>query len=185
MRKQIGIMMAILGLGMCIITTNARAIEINKGDAKVELTQNENVVRDFEEVKLKSDVKEVAREEFENIETEIIIRVNPEFDGSLNDDLNKIGIISTENIFDIGDTVMYLVKTEKAVDGIIEKLELLPYVEYAEYNQTGKFISTESTNDTEIQKTTVDVREDNLNIIIVTMTCVLAVVGIFIYKRKK
>ncbi len=86
-------------------------------------------------------IKDTAPEnDFEIIETEIIINVTSQYDGTLNDELKEIGIISVENIFDLEGTVMYLVKTEAPVEDVITKLQGLSYVNYAEYNMSGTFI---------------------------------------------
>ncbi len=69
------------------------------------------------------------------IETEIIINVTEEYDGTLTAELTNLGVVSVENIFAVEDTIMYLIKTEEPVKDIIEKLEALSFVNYAEYNR--------------------------------------------------
>ncbi len=69
------------------------------------------------------------------IYTEIIIRVTKDFDGTLTDELKNLGVVSIRNIFDYEDTIMYVVETEEPVENIIEKLEELDHVNYAEYDQ--------------------------------------------------
>ena len=69
------------------------------------------------------------------IENEVIIEVNSNFTGEITSEMKELGVISLEKIFDIGDTIMYLVRIENAPDDVIEKLQELPQVKAAEYNQ--------------------------------------------------
>ena len=69
------------------------------------------------------------------IENEVIIEVNSNFTGEITPEMEELGVISLEKIFDIGDTIMYLVRIENAPDDVIEKLQELPQVKTAEYNQ--------------------------------------------------
>ena len=69
------------------------------------------------------------------IENEVIIEVNSDFTGEITPEMEDLGVISLEKIFDIGDTIMYLVRIENAPDDVIEKLQELPQVNAAEYNQ--------------------------------------------------
>ena len=69
------------------------------------------------------------------MENEVIIEVNSNFTGEITSEMKELGVISLEKIFDIGDTIMYLVRIENAPDDVIEKLQELPQVNAAEYNQ--------------------------------------------------
>ena len=69
------------------------------------------------------------------IENEVIIEVNSDFTGEITSEMKELGVISLEKIFDIGDTIMYFVRIENAPDDVIEKLQELPQVNAAEYNQ--------------------------------------------------
>ena len=76
-----------------------------------------------------------ATSENDIIENEVIIEVNSNFTGEITPEMEELGVISLEKIFDIGDTIMYLVRIENAPDDVIEKLQELPQVNAAEYNQ--------------------------------------------------
>ncbi len=78
-------------------------------------------------------------DDFMIIETEIIINVTRDYDGTISQELEALGVIAVDKIFDAADTVMYLITTEKPVDNIIQQLESIDYIHYAEYNQTGIF----------------------------------------------
>ncbi len=69
------------------------------------------------------------------IDTEIIINVTKDYDGSLNDDLKNVGAVSVRNIFNSGDTIMYLVTLSGPNEQAAEQLEALDYINYVEYNQ--------------------------------------------------
>ncbi len=77
----------------------------------------------------------VANDNSSIIDTEIIINVTEDYDGTLTKELVDLGVVSVENIFDLNETVMYVITTKEPVENIIEKLEKLSYVNYAEYNQ--------------------------------------------------
>lgn len=69
------------------------------------------------------------------IESEVIIEVNSNFTGEITSEMRELGVISLEKIFDIGDTIMYLVRIENAPDDVIEKLQDISDIKSAEYNQ--------------------------------------------------
>ena len=69
------------------------------------------------------------------IESEVIIEVNSNFTGEITSEMRELGVISIEKIFDIGDTIMYLVRIENAPDDVIEKLQDISDIKSAEYNQ--------------------------------------------------
>lgn len=69
------------------------------------------------------------------IENEVIIEVNSNFTGEITSEMRELGVISLEKIFDIGDTIMYLVRIENAPDDVIEKLQEISDINSAEYNQ--------------------------------------------------
>lgn len=69
------------------------------------------------------------------IENEVIIEVNSNFTGEITSEMRELGVISLEKFFDIGDTIMYLVRIENAPDDVIEKLQEMSDINSAEYNQ--------------------------------------------------
>ncbi len=66
---------------------------------------------------------------------EMIVRVDPSFDGQLSAQLQEIGISAIEEIFNVGDTVLYLFHFEGEFLPTQQALEALPFVHYSEPNQ--------------------------------------------------
>lgn len=86
---------------------------------------------------METDATNISSETSENtvIENEVIIEVNSNFTGEITSEMRELGVISLEKIFDIGDTIMYLVRIENAPDDVIEKLQEMSDINSAEYNQ--------------------------------------------------
>lgn len=86
---------------------------------------------------METDATNISSATSENtvIENEVIIEVNSNFTGEITSEMRELGVISLEKIFDIGDTIMYLVRIENASDDVIEKLQEMSDINSAEYNQ--------------------------------------------------
>lgn len=112
------------------------------------------------------------------MENEVIIEVNSNFTGEITPEMEELGVISLEKIFDIGDTIMYLVRIENAPDDVIEKLQELPQVKAAEYNQV---VSAYQDNNT----TAVATSKKGILLPMIIAICIGAVVAIKIILSKQ
>ena len=69
------------------------------------------------------------------VDNEYLLSVSPEFTGELTDELKVLGITSLEKCFDVDGTTIYLAKSQEPSENMIEKLQNISGVNYAERNQ--------------------------------------------------